>query len=164
MKMFCSRHSIVYRDRSAISSRPALGSCVATSEARYQARSSPASCDCASKLDCCRTSEEMTPSAAFCQPARCPGRALCQIKLPRVAPKISAAAIVHFRNRFFQCGTRLTFTPARMFSRKSGGGSTAESLSVIAASNVTESRSHCSNIGSRRACSSASEKRESLAS
>src|SRR6266567_9285823 len=79
---------------------------------RNHTRSSPGSCDCASKLDSFLTSDETTSSAWFCHPAKCDGRVSCQIKEPRIAIEISAAAIAHLMKGLDQRSGRLTFAPA----------------------------------------------------
>src|SRR5439155_8416835 len=118
--------------------------------------------DCTSKLDSFLTSDETTPSAWLCHPARCVDRVSDQIKEPTIAIEISAAAIAHLMNG--EWSGRLTFTPAKMLSRKSGGTSMARNFSVMAASNAIDSRNQRSKTASRRACCSASAKHGSLAS
>src|SRR5436190_10683013 len=130
--------------------------------ARNHASSLSALCDWASKLDSFLTSDETTSSAWLCHPARCADRVLCQIKEPRIAIEISAAAIDHLTNG--ERSGRLTFTPARMLSRKSTGTSIAHNSLVIVESNAIDSLNQRSRTGSRRACSSASAKRGSSAS
>src|SRR6266513_3283462 len=130
--------------------------------ARNHASSSSALCDWTSKLDSFLTSDETTSSAWLCHPARCADRVLCQIKEPRIAIEISAAAIDHLTSG--ERSGRLTFTPARMLSRKSTGTSIEHHSLVIVESNAIDSLNQRSRTGSRRACSSASAKRGSSAS
>src|SRR5437773_4827339 len=100
--------------------------------ARNHASSSSALCDWTSKLDSFLTSDETTSSAWLCHPARCADRVLCQIKEPKIAVEISAAAIAHLIKG--ERSGRLTLAPARIFSRKSGGTSMGGNFSVIACS------------------------------
>src|SRR2546429_8088657 len=105
--------------------------------ARNHASSLSALCDWASKLNSFLTSDETTSSAWLCHPARCAGRVSCQIKEPKIAVEISAAAIAHLIKG--ERSGRLTLAPARIFSRKSGGTSMARNFSVIAVSNAIDS-------------------------
>src|SRR5438552_13180902 len=84
------------------------------------------------------------------QPARIGRRVLCQIKEPRIAIEISAAAIDHLTSG--ERSGRLTFTPARMLSRKSTGTSIAHNSLVIVESNPIDSLNQRSRTGSSRAC------------
>src|SRR5207249_674723 len=80
-----------------------------------------------------------------------------QMCRPRFAPQqrtengseISAAAIAHLMKGLDQRSGRLTLTPARIFSRKSGGTSKARNFSVMAVSNAIDSLNQRSKPGSR---------------
>src|SRR4030095_12950231 len=105
--------------------------------------------DITSKCDSFRAiDDKIASSACNCQPATGAGLVLCQIKTPRVTLKTTATAIAHLRQGFFQCGTRVTFTPVSMLSRKSLGTGVVANFFVIAASKPTDSSNQCCKIGS----------------
>ena len=134
-------------------------SCVAS-----QLTNSGAECDWKSNFDSPCAIVEITPMALFCHPASATGRVLCQTNEPPIAIRTSAAAMPQFSNGLDQRRGRVTFTPARMFSRKSAGTATSHNFSVTAVSKAIDSLNQRANTGSRWAWTSASAKSGSLAS